>query len=161
MANKETLSGEQVEAKIFDYQNAVKGFVSTVETPFPGACNDESLDIVAVLEGVKPAALVGTADINPEILSVLIKRLLSQKVPFTYVEDWENRTGEQMIVAKDQKTLDELYELLTEYFHKPMDEEFHCKLGRLLGYTEEAITMFIEHPDMIQDIVEKKESKTS
>lgn len=109
------------------------------------------LDIVAVIESVKPACLVSVDNIESQLYSALINRALEKELKIIYKES--------VIVANNQKTLDAIVKLFDCYSDKPLDDNFHRELGRLLGYPEETIDVFINNPEYYESVTERKDAE--
>jgi hypothetical protein len=118
------------------------GFRSSVECPAPcylpnGADQD---DLAAVIAGTKPSAICpNNPDIvDNEVFQALLKAAAEQGI---YIEAYKG-----YLMMGDRRTVDQLKEVYDCHSGgcKDAKAERCTKLGRLLGYCEEAIHDFVE-----------------
>jgi len=116
-----------------------------------GVLKINRLEILAVRDGVKPVAIVERMKkYSPLVAECGLMR------------------GERNIVYRDTPEGRTAYErtkvLLDEYDvrkgGKPVDDDYHIKLGKLLGYTDKEITEFLNQTDEdceeIMDFIRKR-----
>lgn len=117
------------------------GFRSSVECPAPcylpnGAEQD---DLAAVVAGTKPAAICpNNPDIvNNDVYKVLLRVAANQGIHIETYKDY--------LMVGDRRTVEQLKEVYDQHDNTKDEKAERCaKLGRLLGYCEEAIHDFVE-----------------
>jgi len=119
-----------------NWYNQYKIAQNNLIRPFGGP-NEE---VMAVIEGRKPVAIFPYQEYKT------ISRKLKDKV-YTYIPDCDNYFQANFVIAKNKELAvqygKEIEKLFSEYKGKSEDDKYHRDLGRILGYSNEAIEEFL------------------
>lgn len=119
-----------------------KSFIPTSTQAYPSAGfgGKEYEDVVAVLSGSKPAALISMEELElfPKIYNRIFRMIIKKHFSLIAMD-----TEHIFIIGNPANCL-EICRLFVEYSHKKVDGNYHIQLGRLLGYPENAISNFLD-----------------
>lgn len=114
------------------------GFHSSIDYPapsyLPNSCERD--DLAAVLAGTKPNAIIpiNSRSVKDEVFQALLKIAKNQNI---HVEYHAN-----CLFVGDKKSVDQMKETVDSKCDR---SERAIKLGRLLGYSEDAIFEYVEY----------------
>jgi len=130
---------EQAEAII----RIVKAFKPEGEFVSPAQLSNREIDdVAAVIAGIKPAAIAN----DQRAWRDVSRELYSMAAESGYVvSEAEGFGGGRVKVVGSPERVQEIVELVQEQAKRgEPDENYHRKLGKLLGYSEQSINDFIE-----------------